>query len=138
MFCRAPAAAYFATSVLPSSMTSGGLLPAKAVSSLVPTSDHCWISTLTVTFGCFALKSAFTPSITDCGALPFISQMVSGPVSAGGLVLLAPLGQGAAASTSAAPGGGRRGFLGLMWIGIWSPSPFVFGGGAAGCLAAPT
>src|SRR5260370_42389342 len=81
MSWSAPADAYFATSVLPSSMTSGGVLPANAVSSLVVTSDHCWISTLTVTFGCLALKSALTPSTMLCGALPFMSQTVSVPVS---------------------------------------------------------
>src|SRR5438270_13733043 len=105
MSCSAPAAAYLATRVLPSSITSGGLLPAKAVSSLAPTSDHCWISTLTVTFGSFALKPACTPAITDCGALPFISQTVSGPVSAGGVVLLATLDRAAGTSPSAVPSG---------------------------------
>ena len=64
MFSSASAAAYLATSVLPSSMTSGGLLPPNAVSSLVPMSPHCWISTFTVTFGYLALKSALTLSIT--------------------------------------------------------------------------
>ncbi|TMD55754.1 MAG: hypothetical protein E6I85_02200 [Chloroflexi bacterium] len=67
------------------------------------------------------MKSAFTPSITDCGALPFISQMVSGPVSAGVLVLLAPLEQAAATSTSAAPSAVSKGFVGLMCIEIFSP-----------------
>src|SRR5215471_17829547 len=76
----APAAAYLATSVLPSSTTSGGVLPANAVSSLVVTSLHCWISTLTLTFGYCFRKSALTPSTTDCGALPFISHTVSVPV----------------------------------------------------------
>src|SRR5438477_7367034 len=85
MLASAPAEAYFATSVLPSSITSGGALPPKAVSSLVVTSDHCWIWTLTVTLGYLALKSALTPSTTACGALPFISQIVSVPVSLAGL-----------------------------------------------------
>src|SRR2546427_5516337 len=87
MSSSAPAAAYLATSVLPSSITSGGLLPAKAVSSLVPISPHCWISTLTVTFGYLALKSAFTPSTTLFGALPFMSHTVRVPVSLAGLLL---------------------------------------------------
>src|SRR5207302_2806309 len=76
-----PLAAYLATSVLPSSITSGAELPVSAVSSLVVTSDHCWICTLTVTFGYFALKSVLTPSTTLCGALPFMSHTVSVPVS---------------------------------------------------------
>src|SRR5262249_14832653 len=39
-----------------------------------------------VTLGYFALKSALTPSITDCGALPFISHTVSVPVWLAGFV----------------------------------------------------
>src|SRR5947209_10557980 len=81
MLSSAPAAAYLATRVFPSSITSGGLLPAKAVSSLVPTSPHCWICTSTLTLGCFAVKSELTPSMTDCGAEPFISQTVRVPLS---------------------------------------------------------
>src|SRR6266508_569548 len=79
---RAPAAPYLETSVLPSSMTSGGLLPAKAASSLVVTLLHCWSWTLTVSLGWAVLKSALTASMTCGGALPSISQMVSvlGPV----------------------------------------------------------
>src|SRR5690348_11263077 len=87
MSSNAPAAAYLATKVLPSSITSGGVLPANALSYLVPMSAHCWVSTFTVMFGYFALKSAFTPSTTDGGALPFISQMVRVPVSFDGLLL---------------------------------------------------
>src|SRR6266567_5594328 len=86
MSCRAPAAAYLATSVLPSSAMSGGLLPAYAVSSLVVTSDHCWIWTSTVTFGYLALKSALTASTIAWGALPFMSQTVRVPL--GWLVVL--------------------------------------------------
>src|SRR5207253_1309673 len=108
------AAAYLATRVLPSSITSGGLLPAKAVSSLVPTSDHCWISTLTVTFGCFALKSALTPSTTDCGALPFISQTVSVPLSLAVFGVLVPLEQAAATSTRAVLNAVIKSFLGFI------------------------
>src|SRR5919204_344029 len=74
---RAPAAPYLETSVLPSSMTSGGLAPAKAASSLVVTLLHCWSWTLTVSLGWAALKSALTASMTCGGALPSISQMVS-------------------------------------------------------------
>src|SRR5437868_14215277 len=101
MSSSAPAAAYLATNVLPSSTTSGGVLPANAVSSLVPMSPHCWISTLTVTFGYLALKSALIPSTTVCGALPFISQIVSVPVSLAGLFDCG-LVQPQAASTTAA------------------------------------
>src|SRR5919108_6310088 len=75
--CRAPAAPYLDTSVLPSSMTSGGLLPAKAASSLVVTLLHCWSWTLTVSLGWAVLKSALTAATTCGGALPSISQMVS-------------------------------------------------------------
>src|SRR5689334_12766932 len=74
---RAPAAAYLATRVLPSSTTSGGAVPANAVSSLVVMSLHCWSWTSTVTLGCLALKSALTPSTMAWGALPVISQTVS-------------------------------------------------------------
>ena len=86
MSSSAPAAAYLATSVLPSSTTCGGVLTAYAVSSLVVTSDHCWIWTSTLTLGCFALKSAFTPSTTDWGALPFMSQTVRVPLSWAGVL----------------------------------------------------
>src|SRR6266508_5873021 len=80
--CRAPAAPYLETSVLPSSITSGGLLPAKAASSLVVTLLHCCSSTLTVSLGWAVLNSALTASMTCGGALPSISQTVSvrGPV----------------------------------------------------------
>src|SRR5207245_980926 len=44
-------------------------------------------STLTVTFGYLVLKSAFTPSTTLFGALPFISHTVRVPVSLAGLLL---------------------------------------------------
>src|SRR5437773_11103101 len=101
MSSSAPAAAYLATNVLPSSTTSGGVLPTNAVSSLVPMSPHCWSSTLTVTFGYLALKSALTLSITLAGALPFISQTVSVPVWSAALVLGA-LPPQAATTTAAA------------------------------------
>src|SRR5215471_11732857 len=97
----APAAAYLATSVLPSSTTSGGVLPANAVSSLVPMSPHCWSSTLTVTFGYLALKSELTPSITDCGALPFMSHTVNVPVWLAGFVELLLVLPHAATTTAA-------------------------------------
>src|SRR5215218_4677818 len=78
----APAAAYLATRVLPSSTTSGGLEPAKAASSLVVMLFHCWSSTLTVSLGWAFFHSALTASTTAGGALPVISQMVRvrGPV----------------------------------------------------------
>src|SRR4029450_74190 len=72
----APAAAYLATRVLPSSTTSGGLDPAKAASSLVVMLFHCWSSTLTVSLGWAFLNSALTASTPAGGALPVISQMV--------------------------------------------------------------
>src|SRR4029450_6412482 len=80
--CRAPAAAYLDTRVLPSSTTSGGLDPAKAASSLVVMLFHCWGSTLTVSLGWAFFHSALTASTTAGGALPVISQMVRvrGPV----------------------------------------------------------
>src|SRR5260221_2234206 len=115
MSWSAPAAAYLATRVVPSSITSGGLLPAKAVSSLVVTSPHFWIWMLTVTLGCFALKSALTPSITDWGALPSISQIVSGPVSAGGADVL-PLPQAVARRAIALPTAGTHSLLGFILI----------------------
>src|SRR5690348_6146575 len=102
MSSSAPAAAYLATNVLPSSTTSGGVLPANAVSSLVPMSPHCWISTLTVTFGYFALKSALTASTTAFGALPFINQTVIVPVSFDGLLDCVFVPPHAATTTAAA------------------------------------
>src|SRR5438046_10241297 len=99
MLVSAPAAAYLATRVLPSSTTSGGVLPANAVSSFVVTSLHCWIWTFTLTLGYFALKSALTALTTESGALPFISQTVSVPL--GELVVLPPP-QATASSASAA------------------------------------
>src|SRR5918999_481971 len=79
---RAPAAAYLATRVLPSSTTSGGLGRAKAGSSLVVMLFHCCSSTLTVSLGWAFFHSALTASTTAGGALPSISQMVRvrGPV----------------------------------------------------------
>src|SRR4029434_1764690 len=74
--CRAPAAAYLDTRVLPSSTTSGGLEPAKAASSLVVMLFHCWSWTLTVSLGWAFFHSALTASTTAGGALPVISQMV--------------------------------------------------------------
>ncbi len=114
MSWSAPADAYFATRVLPSSMTSGGVLPANAVSSLVVTSDHCWISTLTVTFGCLTLKSALTPSTTLCGALPFMSQTVSVPVSLPVVVVGFVLPH-AAASNATAAATVNKSFRGFMF-----------------------
>src|SRR5215218_775501 len=64
----APAAAYLATRVLPSSTTSGGLEPAKAASSLVVMLFHCWSSTLTVSLGWAFFHSALTASTTAGGA----------------------------------------------------------------------
>ena len=112
MSCRAPAAAYLATSVLPSSTTSGGVLPAYAVSSLVVTSDHCWIWTSTLTLGCLALKSALTPSTTDCGALPFMSQTVRVPLSGAGLLLVV---DEQPATASSAPKSATGNCLNLTW-----------------------
>src|SRR5919204_2513625 len=73
---RAPAAPYLETSVLPSSITSGGLAPAKAASSLVVMSLHCCSWTLTVALGCCWRKAALTPSMMAGGALPVISHTV--------------------------------------------------------------
>ena len=122
MSASAPAEAYFATSVLPSSMTSGGALPPKAVSSLVVTSDHCWIWTLTVTLGYLALKSALTPSTTACGALPFMSHTVSVPVWSFGLAAVEVDPHAAEMTAIAETIATINSFLGFIWV--YSPSGF--------------
>ena len=120
MLASAPAEAYFATSVLPSSITSGGALPPKAVSSLVVTSDHCWIWTLTVTLGYLALKSALTPSTTAFGALPFMSHTVSVPVWSFAALDVDP--HAAEMTAIAETIATTNSFLGFMWV--YSPSGF--------------
>ena len=80
------------------------------------TFDHCWISTLTVTFGYFALKSALTPSTTLCGALPFISHTVSVPVWSAGLIACEVDPHAATTSAAAKPMAVTKNFLGLIWV----------------------
>ena len=53
---NAPAAMYFVISVLPSSITSGALLPARAASNFVRWSFQVWYSTLTSVPGWLASK----------------------------------------------------------------------------------
>src|SRR5262249_41007263 len=65
-------------------------------------SPHCWISTLTSTFGYLALKSALTLSMTCVGALPFISQTVKVPVWSAGLLLVPVLPSHAVATRATA------------------------------------
>src|SRR5215831_17104138 len=80
-------------------------------------SPHCWISTLTVTFGYLALKSALTPSTTACGALPFINQTVSVPVWFAGLLAVLPHAVATIASATAP----TLNHLGLSLIRAISP-----------------
>src|ERR671930_1227277 len=115
----APAAPYLDTRVLPSSITSGGLAPAKAASSLVVTSLHCCSWTLTVTFGWACLRAALTPSMIAGGALPVISQTVSvwGPLLAPDCLLSDDLPQAASTTMRAAArtaGTRRRRDMGLL------------------------
>ena len=62
--------------VLPISMTSGGLLPARAVVSLSWMPFHSCTSTVTVAPGCCLARSALTDFTIASGTDPFISQTV--------------------------------------------------------------
>src|SRR3954447_6259212 len=62
--------------VLPSSMTSGGLSPPRAVVSLSWMPFHSWTSYLTVTPLCACSNSLLSESVRVSGAEPFISHTV--------------------------------------------------------------
>src|SRR5439155_23714961 len=108
--------------------------PAKPVSSLVLISPQFGSSTFNVTFGCFALESAFTPSTTLGGALPVMSQTVKVPDSLPGVFDVPP--QAATTTAIAIPMAPTRYFLGFICVnspyldecGVCAPrlwSPFL-------------
>ena len=104
---------YFVVSVLPSSTTSGGVLPASAASSLVRWSGHVWYCTLTSVEGCFALNAvvaAATASGHPCCA-SVCSHTVIDAGSAALLLLLVEAGDAAAAAGHERHGGqGHHGY----------------------------
>src|SRR3954452_8765948 len=86
---RAPAAMYFVVSVLPSSTTSGGVLPARAASSLVRWSGQVWYWTLTAVLGCLTLNAvvaAATASGHPCCASVWSQTVID--AGSGALLLL--------------------------------------------------
>src|SRR5436305_1680891 len=97
-----PCELYYATCVLPSSITSGPpLVLVSAVVSFWPMPFHCWTSYLTLTPGCAASKSLSIAATVASGAEPLISQTVR-VLSPPPLPLLAPPPQPAATIDTAA------------------------------------
>jgi len=84
---------YFVVSVLPSSTTSGGWLPARAASNLVRWSGQVWYSTLTSVLGCLALKAvvaAATASGHPCWASVCSQTVIDAGSTAAALLLVVP------------------------------------------------
>src|SRR3954470_3762509 len=101
---------YLVVSVLPSSTTSGGWVPASAASSLVRWSGQFWYSTLTAVFGCLALNAVVAES-TASGHPCWASVCSHTVMDAGSAALLLlvppdpPLPQAASASAASAATG---------------------------------